>query len=66
MDYDTFRIVHPHGDGWAEFRSVEHHDSTAHDEERSWIKRGARIFKCSVCDDQIVVIPAGVELPEKR
>ena len=37
-----------------------HHDSADHDPERSWI-RGARIFKCDTCSDEVIVVPPDEE-----
>jgi hypothetical protein len=32
------------------------HSVTSHDPERAWM-RGARIFRCSSCDEQIAIAP---------
>jgi hypothetical protein len=48
-----FRIEHRHSDGsWSPLEPI-HHDSAAHDGERSWLKR--TIFRCTTCDEQISV-----------
>lgn len=59
--FDTpggFRVMHWHGgDSWVPMTEGEH-DVARHDPERGWLK-GARIFKCSTCDEQIAIAPEG-------
>ena len=65
-DYQNVKLMHLHGSQWAELHPREHHDSAEHDPERIW-GRGARIFKCDVCDEQVAVIPPeGAREPEER
>ena len=53
--YETVRILHHHGDNdWVPMDQMPEHDSAAHDPERAWL-RGARIFKCRTCDEQIAI-----------
>ena len=48
-----FRIEHRHSDGsWSPLEPI-HHDSAAHDSERSWIRKA--IFRCSGCDKNVTV-----------
>ncbi|MGD0018811.1 MAG: hypothetical protein ABSD62_06110 [Candidatus Limnocylindrales bacterium] len=54
MDYREFRILHPHGDEWVEMR--RQHDPAQTDPERTWGK-GSVIYKCTRCDEGIVVVP---------
>jgi hypothetical protein len=57
LDFETFKIIHRHGsDNWAEFRPREHHDAADHDPERDW-GRGAQIFRCESCEEEIAVVP---------
>jgi len=52
-------IEHSHGDdSWSPMERVEH-DSTAHDSERSWLRR--TIFRCTTCDEEIAVTTDGGE-----
>ena len=50
-----YRIEHQHGDGsWGEMiEQPAHHDSAAHDPERSWSLR--RIFRCTGCGDTVTL-----------
>jgi hypothetical protein len=48
-----FRIEHRHADGsWSPLEPI-HHDSAAHDGERSWLRR--TIFRCAGCSAAITV-----------
>lgn len=48
-----FSIEHRHSDGsWSRLEPM-HHDSAAHDGERSWLKR--KIFRCSTCQEEVAV-----------
>jgi hypothetical protein len=52
----AFRVMHWHGgDDWEPMTEGEH-SVTSHDPERAWM-RGARIFKCSSCSEQIAIAP---------
>lgn len=54
-----YRIEHRHGDGsWSALEPV-HHDSAAHDGERSWLRRA--IFRCSRCEETVTVTVGGDE-----
>jgi hypothetical protein len=55
IDYETMKIIHRHGGDWVEMRPREHHDAADHDPEREW-DRGARIFRCESCDEEIAVV----------
>jgi hypothetical protein len=51
-----FRLEHRHTDGsWSPMEPVEH-DSTAHDGERSWLRR--RLFRCTTCTEEVAVTNA--------
>lgn len=51
-----FRVMHWHGgNDWVPMNEGDH-DVASHDPERSWLK-GARIFKCSSCEEQIAIAP---------
>ena len=50
------KVMHWHGgDDWLPMTEGDH-AVTSHDPERAWI-RGARIFKCSSCEEQIAIAP---------
>ena len=56
-DYQTVKLLHRHSDeDWVPMQEGVDHDAAAHDPERSWL-RGARLFKCTTCDEQIAVLP---------
>jgi hypothetical protein len=55
-DYQTLKLLHRHGTEWVELQAHEAHDAAAHDVERAWGK-GARIFKCTKCDEEVAVVP---------
>jgi len=52
-----YRMEHRHNDGsWSPMEAVSsHHDTAAHDPERSWGKR--LIFRCTRCDETLTVTP---------
>lgn len=57
IDYETIKIIHRHGpNDWAELHPRDHHDPADHDPERDW-DRGARIYRCESCDEEIAVVP---------
>lgn len=62
-DFQTFKLLHLLGSERVPMEERGHHDAAAHDPERSW-QKGARIFRCSRCAEEIVVIPAGQDMPE--
>lgn len=37
-----------------------HHSPADHDVERA-IARGARVFKCDTCEEQVLVVPPGAD-----
>ena len=49
----SFRLLHRHND---EYVPMVEHTSTDHDIERGWL-RGARIFRCSTCEEEVVLVP---------
>ena len=58
FDYQTVKLLHRHGDDdWIPMTAGSHHDPAAHDPERGWLK-GARIFRCSRCDEEIAIVPS--------
>jgi hypothetical protein len=64
LDYQTFKLVHAHdGDRYPMVDVTE--DVAAHDPERAWIE-GERIFRCPVCDSEVVVVPPGGDVPDQN
>lgn len=58
FDFQTVKLMHRHGgEDYAPMSEGSEHGPVAHDPERSWLK-GARIFRCTRCDDEVVVAPA--------
>jgi hypothetical protein len=52
----ALNVMHWHGgDDWVPMNEGEH-GVASHDPERAWL-RGARIFKCSSCAEQIAIAP---------
>lgn len=63
FDYQTVKMLHRHGgDDWVPMSEGSDHSPVAHDPERAWLK-GARIFKCDRCDDQVVIADPGADIP---
>jgi hypothetical protein len=59
FDFQTIKLLHRHGNGdYAPMTEGADHTPAAHDPERAWLT-GARIFKCTRCEDEIVITPAG-------
>ena len=66
LDYQTIKLMHRHGDDdYAPFAEVSEHGSAAHDPERAWL-RGARIFRCTRCADEVVLTAPDGELPSQH
>ena len=62
FDYQTVKLMHRHGaDDYVPMVESEH-DPAAHDPERAWL-RGARLFKCSRCEEQVVISAPGSDEP---
>jgi hypothetical protein len=51
------RVMHWHGgDDWVPMSERSEHGPASHDPERAWMK-GARIFRCSQCEEEIAIAP---------
>ncbi len=58
FDYQTVQMLHRHGDDdWVPMTEGSNHDAAGHDVERKWL-RGAKIFRCTRCDEEIAMVPA--------
>jgi hypothetical protein len=61
INFEMLRLMHKHGDSeYVAMTESREHGSADHDPEQGWI-RGARIFKCDTCSDEVIVIPPGEE-----
>jgi hypothetical protein len=60
IDYQTLKLLHRHGTDWVELEPHQPHDPASVDIERTW-GRGARIFKCTKCDEEVAVLPPDSE-----
>ena len=49
-----YRLEHHHRNGtWSPLEPV-HHDSVAHDSERSWLKKRT-VYRCTECEEEIAL-----------
>ncbi len=64
-DYQTVKLMHPHGDQRFPMEEKEPHDPADLDPERGWVP-GAKIFRCTGCDQEIVVVPPGRDILETQ
>jgi hypothetical protein len=61
LDFQAIRLLHHHGNGeYADMVERSSHGAEAHDPEREWMK-GARIFACKACSDEVLVLPTAAE-----
>ena len=60
FDYQNFKLLHRHGPDWVELLPREAHDPAALDPERTW-GRGAKLFKCTKCEEEVAIVPADPE-----
>jgi hypothetical protein len=58
FDYQTVKLMHLHGDERVPMTERVHSDPADHDPERRWT-HGARIFRRTRCDEEIVVTAPG-------
>jgi hypothetical protein len=63
FDFPTLKLMHVHDGERYPMTERQDHDPADHDPERGWA-RGARIFSCSHCDEEILVEPPGHEATE--
>lgn len=60
LNLQNFQLLHRHSGNDAV--AMTEHIADAHDSERSMLRgqlRGARIFRCEECADEVMVMPAG-------
>ncbi len=65
FDHQTIKLMHLHGDERFRMNERDHHDPAEHDPERGW-RQGARIFRCTRCDEEVVVMPTGHDMPDSE
>ena len=58
----SFRLMHRHGDD--DYVPMVEHGAADHDPEKGWL-RGARIFRCTTCEDEVVLVPPTQEPGDK-
>ncbi len=64
LDFQAIRLLHHHGNGeYAAMAERSPHGSEVNDPERAWMK-GARIYACKECSDEVVILPADVQTGE--
>jgi len=54
LDLEKHRLMHRHGEEWAEMTPVAEHSPQARDPERRLL-RGERVYRCSGCDEELRV-----------
>ena len=65
FDYKTVKLLHHHGnDDWVPMLEETEHGSAAHDMERAWL-RGGRLYKCTTCEEEIVITEPPDARPDK-
>ncbi len=58
LNYSALQMLHRHGPG--QYEPMKEHTSDDHDPERDLLRgelRGARIFRCQACADEVLVMP---------
>ena len=54
IEYEALRLVHRHGDDWVPMAHRDLDEVAQHDIERSLL-RGAQVFRCASCDEEVAV-----------
>ena len=58
LNFQAMQLMHRHDDGSAAPMAEAAHESpTSEDEERTWL-HGGRLFRCTQCDEEVVVGPS--------
>ncbi len=66
FDYQAaLTLMHLHGDERHPMTERGHDNAAAHDPERGW-RQGARIFRCTRCADEVVVMAPGQDKPDTK
>ena len=56
IQLSQLEMLHRHGNDWAVLEESEHTSPDDHDIERRLL-RGEKLFKCTECDLEILVVP---------
>jgi hypothetical protein len=59
------QLYHLHGGDLVPMSERDHHDPADHDIERA-LARGARVFRCDRCEEEILLVPPGDEIPPEE
>jgi hypothetical protein len=62
FDYQTAKLMHRHGDERYPMTARSPHDPAELDLERRWLK-GGTIFRCTRCNEEVVVFEPGQDKP---
>ena len=65
IDYQNLRLLHHHGESWTPMRPRPDHDSAASDPERTMLRHGV-VFRCEMCDEEVIVQPGSEGRGEPR
>jgi hypothetical protein len=60
LNFQAIKLLHNHGNGEYIDMVERDHGAADHDPERAWL-RGARIFKCRTCAEEVVLVPPSEE-----
>ena len=64
LNFQAMQLMHRHGDGSvAPMSEAAHETPAAEDEERTWL-RGGRIFRCTECNEEVVIGPSSRDQAE--
>ena len=61
IQLEQLQLLHRHGNEWLPLNAVdsrEHMDPVDHDVEQQML-RGARLYRCTDCDLEIMAVPPG-------
>ena len=59
LNFQAMRLLHRHGEN--DYVAMAEHGVDDHDPERDLMRgelRGARVFRCTTCPEEVLVIPA--------
>lgn len=59
LNFQVMRLMHRHGEN--DYVPMAEHGVEAHDPERELLRgelRGARVFRCTTCAEEVIVVPA--------
>lgn len=65
FDARVIQLQHIHDGERVAMRREEHHSSSDHDLERA-LARGAQLWRCDRCADEVLVVPDETGAPDER